>query len=189
MRRMEESEIGEVSVDKSAEAAHEKAQEEHRRAPWLRWLALSTAAFAVVAAIASLLSGRHANEALLHQTRATDQWAYYQAKGNKAVTRKAEAEILAELHAPADRVAAVRADVGKYSQEQEEISKKAQELEAESHGDLHRHEWYAGIVTLLQVAIGLSAIAALLENQKIWLGSLAAGGAALVTFVVRLFVG
>ena len=68
---MEETEIGEVSVDKSAKAAHEKAHEEQHRAPWLRWLALSTAIFAVVAAVASLKSGRYANEAILHQSRAS----------------------------------------------------------------------------------------------------------------------
>src|SRR2546423_391549 len=158
---MEEAEIPEVGVDKAAEAAHEKAHEEHHRAPWLRGLALSTAAFAVVAAIASLLSGRHANEALLHQSRATDQWAYYQSKGNKAVTRKAEMDVLAELHAAPDRLAAIHGDVEKYTQEQEEIRHKAEELEQESRADLVRHEWFAGMVTLLQVSIGLSAIAAL----------------------------
>ena len=186
---MEEAEIGEVSVDKAAEAAHEKAQEEHHRAPWLRWLALSTAAFAVIAAIASLLSGRHANEALLHQSRATDQWAYYQAKGNKATTRKAEMEVLTELHAAPARLAAIQAEVEKYTGEQEEIRHKADELEQESRADLVRHEWFAGVVTLLQVSIGLSAIAALLENRKIWVMSLAAGGAASVTFLVRILAG
>ena len=76
---MEEVEIPEVGVDKQAEAAHEKAQEEKHRVPWLRGLAVSSACFAVIAAIASLKSGRCANEALLRQSKATDQWAYYQA--------------------------------------------------------------------------------------------------------------
>jgi len=79
---MEEAEIGEVGVDKQAEAAHrEKAKEERHRVPWLRGLAVSSACFAVIAAIASLKSGHSANEALLKQSRATDQWAYYQATG------------------------------------------------------------------------------------------------------------
>jgi len=185
---MEEYEIGEVSVDKSAEAAHEKAREEHARAPWLRWLALSTAVFAVVAAVASLQSGRLANEALLHQSRATDQWAYYQAKGNKAVTRTAEAEVLAELHASPDRVAAIRTEVEKYTGEQEEIRREAEALQRESKSNLERHEWFATLVTVLQVAIGLSAIAALLESRRIWIASLAAGLVAVALFVARLIV-
>ncbi len=186
---MEETEIGEVGVDKQAEAAHEKAQEEKHRVPWLRGLAVSSACFAVIAAIASLKSGHSANEALLRQSKATDQWAYYQAKGNKAATRSAEAEILTELHVDATRVAAIRADVDKYSREQEEIRAEAQRLERESKEELARHEWFAGTVTLLQVAIGLSAIGALIESRKIWLASLVAGGVAAAVFFARWFAG
>ncbi|HEX7509356.1 MAG TPA: DUF4337 domain-containing protein [Polyangia bacterium] len=186
---MEETEIGEVGVDKQAEVAHEKAQEEKHRAPWLRWLALSSACFAVIAAIASLKSGHAANEALLKQSQATDQWAYFQAKGNKAATRLAEADILTELHADANRVAAIRADVGKYVHEQDEIKAEAQHLEKESKEDLTRHEWFASTVTMLQVAIGLSAIGALVESRKVWLASLVAGGLSAAVFFARWFMG
>ncbi len=186
---MEEAEIGEVGVDKPAEAAHEKAQEEKHRAPWLRYLALSSACFAVIAAVASLKSGHAANEALLKQSKATDQWAYYQAKGNKAATKSAEADILAELHANPPRVVALRADVEKYGKEQEEIRAEAADLEKESKAELARHEWFAGTVTLLQVSIGLSAIGALIENRKVWLASLVAGGLASAVFLARLLVG
>jgi hypothetical protein len=186
---MEETEIGEVGVDKQAEAAHEKAQEEKHRAPWLRGLALSSACFAVIAAIASLKSGHSANEALLLQSKATDQWAYYQAKGNKAATRSAEADILTELHVDVAQVATVRADVDKYTRDQDEIRAEAQRLEKESKEGLTRHEWFASTVTLLQVAIGLSAIGALIESRKVWLASLVAGGLAAAVFFARWFVG
>lgn len=186
---MEETEIGEVSVDKQAETAHEKAQEERHRAPWLRGLAVSTAILAVVAAVASLKSGQCANEALLEQSRATDQWAYYQAKGNKAATRTAELEILTELHAAPDRLEAVRHEIEKYTHEQEDIRAEAEHLQAESRDDLRRHEWFALTVTLLQVSIGLSAIGALLESRKVWLTSLATGSVAIVIFVARWISG
>jgi hypothetical protein len=186
---MEETEIGEVSVDKSAEAAHEKAREERHRVPWLKWLALSTTCFAVVAAVASLKSGRDANEALLHQSRSSDQWSFYQAKGNKAVTRKAEMEVLTELHAAPERMAAIAGEIEKYGREQEAIRHEAEELQDESRRDLMRHEWFAGLVTLLQIAIGLSAIGALLESKAVWLASLVAGGVATVVFIIRLAVG
>ena len=186
---MEESEIGEVGVDKQAEAAHEKAQEDKHRAPWLRGLAVSSACFAVIAAVASLKSGHSANEALLKQSKATDAWAYYQAKGNKAATRSAEADILAELHADAGRIAALRADLDKYAKEQEDIRTEALKLEKDSKEDLDNHEWFASTVTLLQVAIGLSAIGALIESRKVWLASLVAGGVATAVFVARWFFG
>jgi hypothetical protein len=184
---MEDTEIREVGVEKVAEDAHEHAG--HHHAPWTRWLALTTACFAVVAAVASMLSGRHANEALLAQTRATDQWAYYQAKGNKQVTRSAELEVLTAVHASAETTAHLKAEIEKYTAEQEEIRNKATELEAESHASLHRHEWFAAIVTLLQVAIGLSAIAALVENRNVWLVSSAAGLIAVLVFLWRVVAG
>jgi hypothetical protein len=182
---MEETEIGEVGVDKQAEAAHEKAQEEKHRAPWLRGLAVSSACFAVIAALASLKSGHSANEALLKQSRATDAWAYYQAKGNKAATILAEAEILFELHVDPNRLAKLRDDADRDLRKQEEIREEAQRLEKESKEELTRHEWFAGTVTLLQVAIGLSAIGALIESRKVWVASMVAGGLATAVFIVR----
>src|SRR5258707_10864032 len=114
---MEEIEIGEVGVDKLHEQAHEKAREGKHRAPWLQWLALSTALFAVLAAIASLKSGQLANESLLRmneatlkQAQASDAWSYYQAKGIKQVTRDAEAEVLTVSRAPEEVIAKVRAE-------------------------------------------------------------------------------
>src|SRR5437762_5698886 len=57
---------------------------EHSGETWISWVALSTAILAVLAAIAGLLSGKHANEAMMSQIQASDQWGYYQAKSIKA---------------------------------------------------------------------------------------------------------
>src|SRR5690348_5857313 len=103
---MEESEISEVGVDKLNEETHEKAKERRAHTPWLQWLALSTALFAVLAAIASLKSGQLANESLLRmneatlkQAQASDAWSYYQAKGIKQITRESDLDVLSSLHA------------------------------------------------------------------------------------------
>ena len=45
--------------------------------------AVTAAVLAVLAAIGSLLSGHAVNQAILEQTKATDQWAYYQTKSTK----------------------------------------------------------------------------------------------------------
>ena len=182
---MEETEIGEVGVDKQAEASQEKAQEEKHRAPWLRGLAVSSACFAVIAAVASLKAGHSANEALLKQSKATDEWAYYQAKGNKAATIAAQAEILSEMHVEPSRLAKLRDAADGDLRKQEEIRKEAQRLEQESKDDLVRHEWFAATVTLLQISIGLSAIGALIESRKVWLVSTIAGGVATAIFIAR----
>src|SRR4029434_1242994 len=83
--RMEEAEV-------PLEHLHEQVKEtaEHSGAPWISWVALSTAILAVLAAIAGLLSGRHVNEAMMNQIEASDQWSYYQAKSIKAAVLDAK---------------------------------------------------------------------------------------------------
>jgi len=67
-------------------AAAEAARAGRGRPRWLDALAVSTALFAVFAAIAALEAGNYANEALfkanegvLRQTQAVDTWSEYQA--------------------------------------------------------------------------------------------------------------
>ena len=89
-------------------------------------------------------------------------------------------------HAPADAITRVRAEADRYKSEQEDIQKEARSLEQEqkelankSQQDLERHHRYAYAVTVLQVAIGLSAIAALIERRGIWFIALLGGIAGL----------
>src|SRR5438093_5443939 len=81
-------EEAEVPLEHLHEQTHETAK--HSRERWISWVALSTAILAVLAAIAGLLSGQHANEAMMSQIEASDQWAYYQAKGIKAAVLDAK---------------------------------------------------------------------------------------------------
>src|SRR3954451_13852851 len=76
---MEEAEI---PLEHLHEESHHHA--EHGGPPWISGVALSTAILAVLAAIAGLLSGKHANEAMMAQIESSDQWSYYQAKSIKA---------------------------------------------------------------------------------------------------------
>jgi hypothetical protein len=90
----DEIETGELKdkLDESTEAA------EQRRARWIVHLSFSTALIAVLAAIAALESGTFSNEALLQkneallaQSKASDQWAYYQAKSVKGTIYASQA--------------------------------------------------------------------------------------------------
>src|SRR5437763_16874578 len=81
-------EEAEVPLEHLHEEIHHHA--EHGGPPWISWVALSTAILAVLAAIAGLLSGMHANEAMMSQIESSDQWADYQAKGIKAAVLDAK---------------------------------------------------------------------------------------------------
>ena len=75
-------------LEEATEQAIEAAEQPSR---WVVYLSFTTALVAVFAAIAALESGSYANEALLQtnaavlaQAKASDQWAYYQAKSVKS---------------------------------------------------------------------------------------------------------
>ena len=189
----------EVETEKLREAVAEELEREGGR--FLRSIALTTAILAAFAAVASLQAGGTANEALVLKTEATrrqaeasDQWAYYQAKGIKsAVSEAAEAAYTAAGKQPpaelADRVA-------RYQREQEEIKKTAEEKEKErdklsAEGDelMHRHHGFANAVALFQVSIALGALAALTRARPVWYGSLGLGVIGLVMFARHLLSG
>jgi hypothetical protein len=151
---------------------HEQAHEGHD--PSLMRIALSSALIAVFAAIASLLSEHQVNEALVTQLRASDQWAYYQAKGIKHNLLETQVEVLTALgKTPGKDLDTMKAGVEKYKKDQDEIAKDATREQDDSARALHAHETLSYSVTVLQVAIGLSAVAALTRRRWLWFASMA----------------
>jgi hypothetical protein len=186
----------EVPTETLTEEIREKF--EHEGGALLKRIALSTALFAALAAIAALRAGATVNEALVLKTEAarlqaeaSDQWAYYQAKGIKAATAEAaRTSWLAIAKEPPPEYAEKQK---RYGEEQKEIEKKAREKEKERDEKsreadelLHHHHGYANTVALFQVSIALGAVAALTKNRPIWTGSLLLGVAATVLFALTL---
>jgi hypothetical protein len=173
---MEEAEI---PLEHLHEEIHHHA--EHSGEKWISWVALSTAILAVLAAIAGLLSGSHANEAMMKQIESDDQWAFYQAKGIKAAVLDAKMSLTGST-SDADREKAA-----KYSEEQAEIQKEARAKEAEAKQKFHQHEVFARGVTLFQIAIAIAAISALTKRRRYWLVSMIMGAIGCI-FLVLGFV-
>ena len=172
---MEPVEEAEVPLEHLHEHVHHSA--EHGGEAWISWVALSTAMLAVFAAITGLLSGKHANEAMMNQIEASDQWSYYQAKSIKAALLDAKMS-LAAVADEKDRAKAAR-----YEEEQAEIKSEAECKQADAKSNFHRHEVYARGVTMFQIAIAVAAISALTKKRRFWLVSLLFGVAGCV-FVV-----
>ena len=174
-------EAPEVDLDKLRETIDEEIEKEG--GTLLRTIALTTAVFAAVAAIASLKAGGTANEALALKTEATrlqaeasDKWSYYQAKNLKAtVTELSKSTWLALDKPPPEDIAK---NLERYAEDQRKASEEAKALEherdekgAESDHLMHHHHFFAQSVALLQVAIALGAVAALTRRRIVWIGS------------------
>ena len=162
-------EEAEVPLENLQEETHHRA--EHGGERWISWVALSTAILAVLAAIAGLLSGQHANEAMMSQIEAADRWAYYQAKGIKASVLDAKMSLSG---APNEQD---RSKAERYQEEQNEIQQDAQEKETEAKSHFHQHEILAHGVTMFQIAIAVAAISALTKKRRFWIVSLLFGAA------------
>ena len=187
----------EIETAELREKIHEEIEREGGGS-FLKSIALTTALLAVFAAVAALRAGGTVNQALMDRTEATrlqaeasDQWAYYQAKGLKAAAEESSrASWLAIGKEPPAEYAERKA---RYAEEQKAIEEKAREKEkerdakvAESEHLIHRHHRYANAVAILQVAIALGAVAALTRNRLVWFLSLALGAGGAVLFVVTL---
>jgi hypothetical protein len=185
----------EIDTDKVREQI---AEEVERGGAPLRRIALTTALLAVFATLAALKAGATINEALMLRTEGTrlqaeasDQWAFYQAKGLRAAVE--EAARAAWLAAGKEPPAEYDERKERYTAEQKEIEARARAREkerdeklVESDHLLHAHHGFANAVAIFQVAIALGAVAALTRSRGVWLGSLLLGAGGLVLLGVTL---
>ncbi len=156
----------------------------HSGESWILFVALSSAMLAVLAAACSLLAGHRANEAMIEQIQASDQWAYYQAKGVKSAVLESKMELLKTLGKEPE--AKDEEKVTEYKNQQKEIEEKAREKEQSSELNLASHQILARGVTVFQIAIALGAISALSKKKWLWYVSLALGAGGTVFFIQGL---
>ena len=164
----------------------------------LRNIALTTAILAALGAVAALRAGGTVNEALVLKTEsgrlqaeASDQWAYYQAKGIKSsVQETSRAVYLAAGKTPP---ANVEQTIQRYAAEQKAIEQAARDKERErdeksKEADrlLEHHHQFANSVAFIQVAIALGAVAALTRNRLVWSGSMLLGVVGAGVFIATL---
>ncbi|MDB5156377.1 MAG: hypothetical protein JWR50_1084 [Mucilaginibacter sp.] len=163
-------------IENYAEHIHEQSNEHAHhilsegKDKWVLFVALSTALIAVLAAITGLLAGEHADEAMLAQIHASDQWAFYQAKGIKSETLNETGKIL--LAMGKTPIAADEEKIKENKKEQAEIKEKAEEFQKESNTHVGKHSIFARGITLFQISIAIGAISIIVKRKSLWLVSI-----------------
>jgi len=160
--------------------------EEQRGRAFTRRVALTTAIYAVVLAIASLGGNNATKEMMLAQQQASDLWAFYQAKAireHQYRTQRLRLEAdLAErgtVMRPEARqkfealIAKFAEEETRYSAEKKEIEKDAKQLEHERDVNRAKDPYFDFGEALLQIAIVMSSIAILSSSRSLFLFSLA----------------
>ncbi len=155
--------------------------EEIRNKGFTRRVAITTALYAVMLAIAALGGNNAMKDMLLAQQQASDQWAFYQAK----VIREHEYRIqqkrleveLAERGAgmaPETRqqyealLAEFTAETKRYNAEKKDIEQDAKKLEHERDVNRNRDPYFDFAEVLLQIAIVMSSVSILSSSRLMY---------------------
>jgi hypothetical protein len=167
-------------IEVPIEHLHEELEHEahHSQERWIMMVALTAALLSVLAAITALFASHYANEAMIEQIQASDQWAFYQAKGIKSAVLESKMELLSQMGKEADTKDVKNAE--RYKDEQKDIKKDATEKQEESARYLVQHNALAKGVTLFQIAIAICAISALTRKKWLWYGSILLGIAGVI---------
>ena len=167
----------------------EELAKERKRETWLSFVGLSTAILAVFAAVGALQSSTLVNEALVNQIKASDTWNEYQASRLKehtytiALNAIADAPSVYAARAAAARTREYHAKAAQEAGKERDRFAEARRLEKEAAENIHRSHFFEYSVTLIQVAIALSAISALAKVKPVWYLSLLAGAIGVALFV------
>ncbi len=146
--------------------------------------AITASILAVCAALGSLLSGHAANEAILKQAEASDQWSFYQAKSMKTHIFEGNKDVVVAIAAEEGRsdspqlakvVKQFDERIAKYSKEKDDIQKDAQNIQKLSASEFEEHQRYSLGVACFQIGIVLASVAIMVSSPWLYFGSIGAG--------------
>ena len=187
--------IADLKTDRAAQ------KEKEQREGWTKYTAISLVFIAVLAAIATQWSGKYSSRVLVelnnstfHQAKASDQWAYYQAKSIKLNLYEVVRETTPKSADPTGEERAAKAfdaKVEKYKTDEAKIMADAKALEAQvenaRQAARRAGEHGSGMgsaIAVFQIAIALGSICLVTKRRGLWYLSMLL--AALATFQMIL---
>jgi hypothetical protein len=132
------------------------------------------------------------DNAVLLQSQASDQWAYYQAKSIKGEIYKSQSKSLAAAGNPQSKDIQNEFDTNskRYDTEKKEIEQKAIELEKSREEKIkgtsalvHTHHSTGIALTFLQISIVLASVSSLLRKKILWYASIGTSIVGLLYFL------
>lgn len=173
-----------------------------KKESWLTYMAITTVLIAVAATLSTFKGGGYSTRSLLNQTKASDQWAFYQSKSIKGYIydlRRENLELqIASLQKQKgndsliEKYRKMEGDytlrVKKYEDEKEAISKVATSFETlRDESKTHSDKFGIGVI-FLQISILLSSIATLSKKRFVWICGLVFGAIGIFFFLDGFFL-
>jgi Domain of unknown function (DUF4337) len=154
-------------------SARDEVQEHihHAQDPFEKSVAGTMAIIAALLAVNSVLGEHFASERLLAQGKATDEWAYSQAKDIRHYVAQATSDSLKDLRPGSAMVGTYEQDAKKYKDQATEIQDTARNLEKERDAYGEKEDRFHLGEVFFEVAIVLSSLCILTKRRRFfWAG-------------------
>lgn len=166
---------------------------------WIQWVALTTTILAVCAAISSLKASSYSTKVQIHTTKEANHWAYYQSKSIKEHSFRLNRDILSYANLLGNpnpqvqqfltaKIKDYDQEINRYDQEKKQIKTEAETIITEQELLKRHNAAFALAVMLLQIAIMMSAVAALVKRKMMWFAGLAFSAVGLVYMANGFFL-
>lgn len=156
-------------------------------------VSLTMAVLAVLVAVVSLLGHRAHTEEVVLQNKATDQWAYYQAKNIRRHTDELFADF-ASVISTADTAKAAQlrqkyqAEANAYRDQQKDIDTEARKLEEETKLERGRADRYDLAEVFLEIGLVVTSITLLSGRRIFWKSGMVLGVVGIVVAATAVLV-
>ncbi len=151
---------------------------------WMQWVALTTTILAVCAAISSLKASSYSTRVQVQTTKEANHWAYYQSKSIKEHSFRLNRDILNYANLLGNpnpqvqqfltaKIKDYDQEINRYDLEKKQIKTEAETIIKEQEFLKRHNAAFSLAVMLLQIAIMMSAVAALIKRKSMWFAGLA----------------
>ena len=152
----------------------------HEEEPWTLPVAITISILAVLVAMATLMGHRSSIEAVLLQTQASDQWAYYQAKNIRLHEMQSVADLIGVLDRGEKEKAEnlrekYKSEIERYEKDKDQISEKAKELENERAVVSRKEDRFDAGEVVLDIALIICSLTLLTRIKAFWYSGIAIG--------------
>ena len=156
-------------------------------------ISLAISILAVLVAIVTVLGHRSHTDAVLWQSRSSDQWNLYQAKkirqdSLEVVMDQLNLQPSVNGQATAAKLAEYKAHVAKWTGDLKAAQEQAEEYERKSEHAEHQAGRYDLGEALLQISVVLSSVTLLTRRRSFFFGGLCLGAAGLLVAASALLV-
>jgi hypothetical protein len=166
---------------------------DHGNNPLVIPVSITISILAVLVAAVTLLGHRAHTEELLLQAKASDQWAYYQAKNIRLRELQSFADLLGVV-ATQDKPKAAEIrekyakEVERYGGDKEDISREAKDLEKERDLYQKRADHFDAGEGILEFALIICSLTLLTNKKLFWFSGIIIGAAGVIVALTGFLV-